>query len=308
MISLLPKFRSCLRHLWSWLGVAEHHLVLAWRLLLRDARLSLRSALSLRKQILVLEREGAHPAGLFAEFCTVLGMLEHYETWRSRYAGVKVNFRDQGLYYDPEGGENWWEYYFEPIDIGGSEGSAGLRVIDTYQRVHFALRTARKMNRAGGHRLIGKYVRVRSHIQREVDSFVRENFEGAHVIGIHYRGTDKSAEALRVPYETVLAAVQQKLLAADAKRRRLFLASDEQAFLDWMLERFPDELIFRKALRATDGQPLHYRKACARQQGEEAVIDCLLLSRCRFLIRTASNLGLCATFFNPSLPTLLLAQ
>ncbi len=306
MIFISRPVRRCLRHLWWWLGVAEHHLVVAWLLLLRTARLSLRSALSLRKEVLVLDSGGSYPAGLFAEFGAVLGMLEHYETWHNQYAGVMVLFKDQGLYYDPALGENWWEYYFEPINIVGSERSAITRVIDTYQHIQFSVRATSKMARASGHRLISQYIRVKPHIQQKVDAFVNENFNGASIIGIHYRGTDKSAEAPRISYETVLATVQEKLGAVGAEHYRLFLATDEQAFLDRMLNHFANKLIYCKTFRSTDGKPTHGRNADTHKRGEDAVIDCLLLSRCHYLIRTQSNLGLCATFFNPLLPTTLL--
>ena len=42
------------------------------------------------------------------------------------------------------------------------------------------------------------------------------------------------------------------------------------------------------------------------REGLDAVVDCLLLSRAHTLIRTASNLSLCSTLFNPSLPDRLL--
>ncbi len=47
-----------------------------------------------------------------------------------------------------------------------------------------------------------------------VDAYVREHWGDAMVLGIHYRGTDKSAEAPRVPYEEVEAAVRQAISRA----------------------------------------------------------------------------------------------
>ncbi len=300
--------RSGLRYLWRWLGVAEHHLGLAWSLLRRTARLSLRSALSLPKEVLLLDNAGPYPAGLFAEFAAVLGTLEHYETWQNQYVGVIVDFKDRGLYYDRAVGENWWEYYFEPIRIVGSNKDAVRKVIDNYQHVQFSVRSAGKMTRERGHRLISQYIRVRPHIQRKVDAFVHDHFHGAYVIGIHYRGTDKSVEAARVSYDNVLAVVTEKLAALGTQNIRLFLATDEQAFLDCMLNRFMDQLIYCKIFRSSNGKPTHGLNADAHQRGEEAVIDCLLLSRCHFLIRTQSHLGLCASIFNPLLPTTLLTS
>ena len=42
------------------------------------------------------------------------------------------------------------------------------------------------------------------------------------------------------------------------------------------------------------------------QKGEDAVLDCLLLSRCQVLIRTASNLSQCSALINPDVPEIAL--
>jgi hypothetical protein len=42
------------------------------------------------------------------------------------------------------------------------------------------------------------------------------------------------------------------------------------------------------------------------RKGEEALINCLLLSRCSALIRTTSFLSAWASIFNPALPIVLL--
>ena len=59
--------------------------------------------------------------------------------------------------------------------------------------------------------------------------------------------------------------------------------------------------------RSIDGRPIDVENADGNyQKGLDAVVDCLLLSRAHTLIRTASNLSLCSTLFNPSLPDRLL--
>lgn len=303
--------RRFLGRVWRALGIAEHYSGFAWRWFLRTGRLCLRPVLSLRREVLVLDNPDGFSAGLFAEFGAVLGMLEHYEVWRAQYAGAVVDFKGGGLYHDPAAGQNWWEYYFEPIDIGdgrGKSAKSAARRIDIYQHIQFSMRATRGMSRAGGHRLIERYIRVKPEIRRKVDAFVTENFGDAHVIGVHFRGTDKAAEAPRVAYETVLAAIRAQPGATGAQGCRVFVATDEQAFLDWMRTQLPDELIYSGAFRSPAGHPAHIGSPDRHTRGEEAVIDCLLLSRCQYLIRTPSNLGLCATFFNPSLPTTLLTS
>jgi hypothetical protein len=121
-------------------------------------------------------------------------------------------------------------------------------------------------------------------------------------LGVHYRGTDKFSEAPRVPYEEVMAAVRDAAHLALPRRWKLFVATDEQPFLEYARHAFPDRLICQEAIRSTDGQGLHFQLAGDYRNGEGAVSDCLLLSRCNYLIRTESELSLCSTLFNPHLP------
>src|SRR4051812_20950421 len=56
------------------------------------------------------------PPGMFSILSSVLSCLDIYE--RGKFAGIEVDFGTRGLYYDPAYGNNWWEYYCEPIRIG----------------------------------------------------------------------------------------------------------------------------------------------------------------------------------------------
>jgi len=59
----------------------------------------------------------------------------------------------------------------------------------------------------------------------------------------------------------------------------------------------------KKAYRSTDGYPLHINSFLDHYKcGEDALIDCILLSKGNFLIKTNSNLSQWATFFNPKVP------
>ena len=59
--------------------------------------------------------------------------------------------------------------------------------------------------------------------------------------------------------------------------------------------------------RSVDGRPIDVVNTDGNhQKGLDAVVDCLLLSRTHAMIRTASNLSLCSTLFNPQLPDTLL--
>jgi hypothetical protein len=260
--------------------------------------------LASQKEYLVLNSAPYTP-GLFSEFAAVLGMLHHYERSPWRYAGLKVDFGRQGLYFDASAGENWWQYYFERLEIGSDRG-ARPRVVVAREQAGFAAWTERKMAKETASELIARHIRVKRGILDAVESYVRQHFAGFHVVGVHYRGTDKGEEAPRVPFQAVDAAVRDAIRGFDADRVRLFLATDEQPFLEFMSQRYPRALLYREMFRSSNGEPIHERNESNYRKGEDAVIDCLLLSRSDHLIRTASNLSLFATFLNPRLPALAL--
>lgn len=285
-----------------------HRLMLAFELHARSWRyLLLAAGMPISKEYLVLRCAGG-PAvsGLFSEFAAVLGALEHYEKWNRIYAGLHVDFSDRGLYYEPAHGANWWEYYFERIYLGGSE-NAVIKVISDRQHDLFAYRID-CLSREHGFALIERHIRAKLHIREKVDAYVRANFREAYVIGVHYRGTDKFTEAPRVAYERVHAAVLDAINAARPARHKLFIATDEAAFLDYMLNLHPSGLLYRDIFRSIDGTPTHWRGESNHDKGEDAVLDFLLLSRCQILIRTASNLSQCSTLINPEVPEVMLSR
>jgi hypothetical protein len=276
--------------------------------LARAGRLVLLAAgLPLKRQFLVLRcLEGKQSVGLFSEVFTVLGALDHYERWRTCYAGLSVDFPEGGLYYEPTFGRNWWEYYFEPIYIGSSDGAvispSSLLQHDVFQF------EGDQLSRKRGFELINRYIRPKPHIRDKVESLVRDDFRDAFVVGIHFRGNDHFVESPpRIPYEQVRAAVRDSLRAAESARCKLFIATDERPFLEYMVAMFPEALIYRPMYRSADGQPIDVVNADGNhKKGEDAVIDCLLLSRCQYLLRTESSLSICSTLFNPELPQILI--
>lgn len=257
------------------------------------------------KPVLVMNcGEGRQADGFYAQFTVILGLLEHFEKWGSVIAGVRVDFGDWNLYFDPAHGPNSWEYYFQPICIG-EPSKAVERVIDFEQGNRFSIRGER-MPRWRAHELIARYIHVKPHVAGKIAGFARAHLEGHFVVGVHYRGTDKWTEAPRVPYEEVQAAVRDAIGACRPGRYRLFVASDEQAFVDAMRKAFSDRVVCWETLRSFDGSPIDFRMGDNYKKGEDTVIDCLLLARCDRLIRTSSSLGLCSTFFNPNVQVDLL--
>lgn len=261
-----------------------------------------------QKAYLYLHHPEYH-SGMFSIFLTVAGFLQYYDSAKDQFLGAQLNFEDKGLYYDPNYGPNWWEYYCEPICLGYAL-KPQVPIREFYYEQDCAWLAAQiefKTTREQVFNLIQKYIHIKPHLQEKLNTFMKLHFNADFIIGIHYRGTDKDREAPKVSYQTVFNEINQciqKLELNDSYK--IFVATDEQQFLDALQRQFPDRVIAYEAIRSTTGVPVHHLASHCYQKGEEALLDCLLLSNCHFLIRTSSNLSLWSTYFNPTLPVVLL--
>ncbi len=239
-------------------------------------------------------------AGFFSIFHTVLGALDFMETSNS-CCGLRVDFEDEGIYYDKEYGENWWEYYFEPIDIGKKTDT--VKKFSGDEQSFFTLNSEFNMSRKRGHELIRKYVFLKSHIQSRINNFYENNLQGNCVIGVHYRGTDKCIEAGIVPYKDVYERLQT--IIKDRHNYKIFIATDDYYFLIYMNVHFPGRIVAIDAIRSDEGTAVHVTEQNLNyKKGEDAIVDCILLSKCDLLLKTSSNLSNCSIKFNPNIPVI----
>ena len=240
--------------------------------------------------------------GMFFIFQQVLAFCKSYE--EGAFYGVEVDFEKRGLYYDENYGDNWWTYYFSPICIGERKNE---KIFFHHQSILQLIEydtTIEELNS-----LILKYVHVRSEIMEEVDDFVAQMFQRNFVICVHYRGTDKSIEAPRVGYDTVQKKVVDVIREHDGESIKIFIATDEENFLQFMQRQFGNLVCYNEhAVRSVNNTPIHFNAASPYQSGRDALVDCLLLSRGSYLIRTSSNLSLASTFFNPEIPVFELSK
>lgn len=242
--------------------------------------------------------------GLFSVFNTVIGALNYYD--QGMISGLRVDFGNQGWYFDVARGNNWWNYCFEPIILGDSNDKESENLFPTYQKIAFAYDAQFEMSRERAHELIQKYVRLRPHITEHIDSFWNQYCAGSFVIGVHYRGTDK-LECDSVSYDIVIKHIQAVIAAHAEECIKIFVATDDAHFATYIHEQFPQQLVMRHALRSDSLTGVHMRTDLdSYQKGEDVVIDCLLLSRCSVLIKMASNVSDCSLQFNPNIQVIRL--
>lgn len=95
--------------------------------------------------------------GMFIIFDNVLILIDAYE--HGLVAGCEVDLGDEGHYYDPSVGKNWWNYFCQPIKLG----TAFRRKIAVTQVEQFrdARSVENEFSRQKCYALIQKYIHIR---------------------------------------------------------------------------------------------------------------------------------------------------
>jgi len=168
------------------------------------------------------------------------------------------------------------------------------------------------------HEVIQRSVRLRPPISRKLEDFRAGTFEGRRVLGVHVRGIERAPERAHLVRDGILplGLYMREIdsYVAQHPSSVVFCATDSQGALDALTERYGPKLVCYPASRLSSADEkvgLHHastERYDRARLGEEVVIECLLLSKCDFLLHGSSNVSLAATLFNPALESLNLYQ
>lgn len=167
--------------------------------------------------------------------------------------------------------------------------------------------------------LMSRHVRPRDYLRAKADSFYAEHMAGRQVIGVHVRGTDAvSAQETRayrrdsLNLDRFVGALSGML--AERPGARIFVATDAQSSLDHLREAFGDRVIAYDSLRHVAGEaagvgptglimPAYIAedRDSAAQNGEDAVVEFLLLGRCSHLVHNGAGLALTVLLRDPAM-------
>jgi hypothetical protein len=144
------------------------------------------------------------------------------------------------------------------------------------------------------HRLWHRHFSVPQRITERADAVELS----CQALGIHYRGTDKN----QTPLDTNPVTVEDMLdLVAGFLRAHpavdcFFIATDEYRFVEAARHRFP-------GVRQVNLGAIDFHKAAGggAERADRALLDCVLLSRCRHVLKSSSALSGFAKVLNPEL-------
>lgn len=284
-----------------------------------------------RKPILLIKPPLKH-AGFAACVLTVLNYIRYCER-EDLTPVVHIDGSCDTVFLDPEHGDNVWEQYFEPV---GPYSSAELGRLSS-ERSHAASdlevrgvdaslppriradpdsiftwtfgrwRTSMPADiaawfaeqRRKGRETVRRYVRIKPHVLDKVDRFFDRSMRGTEVLGVHIRGTDLRYAPPVSPAE-YFEPMEQYL--NERPEARIFLATDQVQYLDLIEKRYGSRVLHYDCLRSsTSTAPFNLKAGSPYRKGEDVLIDILLLSRCDFLIRGASNIPEMAIYFSEDL-------
>ena len=166
--------------------------------------------------------------------------------------------------------------------------------------------------------IIRDYIRPRAYIIEKADRFFHESLAGRYMIGVHIRGTDARVDPTRpfrqtrINYDKYIA-VLRRLLRKNPDAL-IFVASDEQAAVDRIRNAFT-EVIAYDSIRHQDGEVMGRGPAGgvmpayltqnpdrAAKNGEEAVIEYMLLCRSDYLVHNLSSIPRMVLLTVPDMP------
>lgn len=174
-----------------------------------------------------------------------------------------------------------------------------------------------------------KYIAFKPHVIQETEKFYDEHLKGHFCIGMHVRfatahGSENPYHSL-VTLEDYIQEAKEQFKKHHKENPKIFIATDSQFVIEELKKHFNEnEIVFTNAFRAQydeDPHLIYEHQKYYLEHAEEfhkfkpgyfgglmALIDCLLLSKCRVMIHSLSNVSDFAAWFNPYIDSIFLPK
>jgi hypothetical protein len=219
--------------------------------------------------------------------------IENNEEWFVRWS-------DDTLYCDPEYGDNVWEYYFkqqyplqESYQVVGDYTELVLLKDNSFRAtMNYIYNNHFILNDSTVQKLSGHY----------------ELFERNNILGVHIRRTDKFLIGMHgttfkhAPVD--LALFQQEIDKVINNYDYLYLATDCEEAVRFIKECYGKKVIYNiNAVRGQNAVSIHdnYKHISGYIKGLNVLTDVILLSKCKHLIRSSSNVSITSLYLNLNL-------
>jgi hypothetical protein len=153
-----------------------------------------------------------------------------------------------------------------------------------------------------GSKLSRQRLCIQPSLESEVNQFWDDHALGSDVLGVHYRGTDKSTEASAVTYDEMFESVNETLKDRPSTTA-VFVTSDEADFVALASQRINHNVVVSRDdfRRAKDSRERFRDTDQVIALQRDAVVNMLLLARCGALVKMASFLSAFSVLLNPEM-------
>ena len=232
-------------------------------------------------------------SGFFSNFTQVLSHILHAEGLKMTPVVDFENFRTLYNIDEPVGGaRNAWEYYFAPVSpYSLSEVYRSKNVLfcsgSRPDRLPFA-------DNAGYREFVGRHIRLQPWVGERIDRWSGE-FSAHRVLGIHFRGKEintAAGHAFGPTVEQVIRHADELLDRFDLER--IFLVTEEAAFVEPLRRRYGQRLFMTDAFRAAkvNSYNLNPRPRHRYLLGLEVLADALLLARSKVILCSPTGVAM----------------
>lgn len=220
---------------------------------------------------------------------------------------VNSEYRDQQfIEADKSKRTNPWEFYFQPVvDISArSEREPNFSMVLT-STTGFPDGYPRKMLISHVQELrdiLFRYIKPASDLAAELDDVKSFVLSDHKVLGVHFRGQEQKT----MPYHPLSPTLAQMFAAIDSaiashQFTRIFVASEDQDYVDAVLKRYPDLAITLPHFRTRS--PVNAYRIYPRPKhkyllGKEILFDAFVLASCNGLVSSTSNVTEFARAYN----------
>lgn len=195
----------------------------------------------------------------------------------------------------------WTNYFYQPFRLKKSDyNNYNLFNRNIWFDKHLSIRPILNKNIIEiCNILIKKYINIKEHILEKKESFKQNVIKTENYASVHYRGTDHAIDCEILPKEIYFENIQKNI----DKYEKILVCSDEQNFIDEVVLHFGcDKIVYYPSTRSILGIPIHYNNENFKyKSGEDVLIESLLMSDSKFLLRTVSNVTHFAIFKNENL-------
>ena len=234
------------------------------------------------------------------------------------------------FFHDPRLGDNIWDYFWEPV-MGvtydelqrmmaeGKVSTDSVHQFDRYEITYWHLRDPQRIGtfwlsdqpadpaawmlkkRTLGRRFVADYIRVKPAIVNKARAYEQEHFGSHFRFGVHIRGTDLFYAEPTGP-DDYFRAIEQQVEPRNFKDYRVFLATDQEQFVELFYKQYGGRLLTYQSIRSNnDIAPFKRTDVSHYKKGEDVMVDIFLLAGCDHVLKCAASVGEYALWFNPHL-------